>query len=514
MSADKSGSGDSMMMCCCASCGVAEAGDVKLKNCTACYLVKYCSVKCQKDHRPKHKRACKKRSELRDEILFKQPESTHLGDCPICCIPLPLDLGKSSMMSCCSKVICKGCNYANQRREVEGRLKQKHSSLSRQLRPQTTTTYCTQTSLLLAPSSLMMTLNCARCGKPDAPSKCSKCKTTNYCNRDCQSLDWKRHKKEDCIITHKNTKKKKKPSAVWKYSAPFKQHSYWLSLGYGIDYADVMKVVYDQFIEAVNGMRKNQYASDVYINYPLDSQTDYTIIFHDEALLPHWREVALALEINSEKLKSEKTEEDKKSRAYDALFGAMSLPADMMEDPSQLDRIYNDLYSDGDGEMGLRCQFVADKVELRKEVLDIIGPPLLLCPFDSIRLENNRFDREGILFAIDLLKQNKSMVSLHLTGNTIETDDDFNLLSEVISNHPSLKELDLTRCAGPNITSVSFNSIFLASKGLKTLHLRGNDIATDGSSIIADCLATNPPLQELFLVGNALNDDDAELIAE
>jgi len=114
------------MMCCCASCGVAEAGDVKLKNCTACYLVKYCSIKCQKDHRPKHKRACKNRAaELHDEILFKQPESTHLGDCPICCIPLPLDLGKSSMMSCCSKVICKGCSHANQKREFEERRDQK-----------------------------------------------------------------------------------------------------------------------------------------------------------------------------------------------------------------------------------------------------------------------------------------------------------------------------------------------------------------------------------------------------
>jgi len=123
------------MMCCCASCGVAEAGDVKLKNCNACYLVKYCSVKCQKDHRPKHKRACKKRAaELHDETLFKQPESSHLGDCPICCIPLPLDLEKSSMKGCCSKVICNGCNYANQRREAEGRLK--HSCpFCRQLAP-------------------------------------------------------------------------------------------------------------------------------------------------------------------------------------------------------------------------------------------------------------------------------------------------------------------------------------------------------------------------------------------
>ncbi|KAK1742274.1 hypothetical protein QTG54_006839 [Skeletonema marinoi] len=81
-------------------------------------------IKCQKDHRPKHKRACKKRAaELHDETLFKQPESSHLGDCPICCNSLPIDLEKSSMKGCCSKVICNGCNYANQRREVEGRLK-------------------------------------------------------------------------------------------------------------------------------------------------------------------------------------------------------------------------------------------------------------------------------------------------------------------------------------------------------------------------------------------------------
>jgi hypothetical protein len=39
--------------------------------------------------------ACKKRAaELRDEILFKQPENTHLGDCPICFLPLSLDLEK------------------------------------------------------------------------------------------------------------------------------------------------------------------------------------------------------------------------------------------------------------------------------------------------------------------------------------------------------------------------------------------------------------------------------------
>jgi hypothetical protein len=94
-----------------------------LMTCTACKSVRYCSVKCQREHRPKHKRACKKRAaELRDEILFRQPESNHHGDCPICCLPLPIDPKKSTIYSCCSKYICIGCNYANRMRMMEGRL--------------------------------------------------------------------------------------------------------------------------------------------------------------------------------------------------------------------------------------------------------------------------------------------------------------------------------------------------------------------------------------------------------
>jgi len=44
-------------MMCCAACGIAEVDDIKLKKCTACKL---CSVKCQKEHRPKHKKHVKK----------------------------------------------------------------------------------------------------------------------------------------------------------------------------------------------------------------------------------------------------------------------------------------------------------------------------------------------------------------------------------------------------------------------------------------------------------------------
>jgi tetratricopeptide (TPR) repeat protein len=109
---------------CCASCGVAAIDDVKLKKCDGgCDLVKYCSDKCQNNHRGQHDEECKERSaELREKDLFEQPDESHLGECPLCCLPMPLDQTKSRFMSCCSKSICNGCHYANQKREYKAGL--------------------------------------------------------------------------------------------------------------------------------------------------------------------------------------------------------------------------------------------------------------------------------------------------------------------------------------------------------------------------------------------------------
>ena len=108
---------------CCASCGITEIDDITLVECDDCDLVRYCSDVCREEHKSEHEEACKKRAaELRDGLLFKQPQSSHHGDCPICSLPLSLDIKKSSMFMCCNKVICKGCEYANWMRELEARL--------------------------------------------------------------------------------------------------------------------------------------------------------------------------------------------------------------------------------------------------------------------------------------------------------------------------------------------------------------------------------------------------------
>lgn len=61
----------------------------------------------------------KKCDEIRDKLLFTQPEMSHLGECPICCLPNPLDEEKSGTFTCCSKRICKGCSYAHEKSQLQ-----------------------------------------------------------------------------------------------------------------------------------------------------------------------------------------------------------------------------------------------------------------------------------------------------------------------------------------------------------------------------------------------------------
>ena len=101
---------------CCANCGAAEIDDVKLEECGGCQSVKYCGDKCREGHREEHNEECKNRAKtLHDRKLFEQRDETHLGECPLCFLPMPLHKRKSMYYSCCSEAICQGCIVANYR---------------------------------------------------------------------------------------------------------------------------------------------------------------------------------------------------------------------------------------------------------------------------------------------------------------------------------------------------------------------------------------------------------------
>jgi tetratricopeptide (TPR) repeat protein len=110
---------------CCANCGAAEVDDIKkLEECTDCDLVKYCSENCRENHRPEHVGECANRKALlHDRKLFTQPDETHLGECPLCFLPLPLDPENYAFHTCCSEIICKGCLYANYKSNLHDEMK-------------------------------------------------------------------------------------------------------------------------------------------------------------------------------------------------------------------------------------------------------------------------------------------------------------------------------------------------------------------------------------------------------
>jgi hypothetical protein len=98
----------------CANCGIAGVDNIRLEECDKCDLVKYCSTNCRDDHREEHHEDCKKRAAiLHDRRLFTQPDESHRGECPICFLPMPLQLEKSTFASCCGQWICNGCVYAH-----------------------------------------------------------------------------------------------------------------------------------------------------------------------------------------------------------------------------------------------------------------------------------------------------------------------------------------------------------------------------------------------------------------
>lgn len=101
----------------CVDCGIAE-GDDKIggMECDGCQSVRYCCDKCREEHREQHGEECKKRkAELHDRMLFTQPAGSHLGECPICFLPLPLDRTQSRMCTCCCKLMCNGCVHVHHR---------------------------------------------------------------------------------------------------------------------------------------------------------------------------------------------------------------------------------------------------------------------------------------------------------------------------------------------------------------------------------------------------------------
>ena len=76
-----------------ANCGVAEVDEVKLEEeeCS-CNLLRSCSDKRRGEQQEKDEEECQKQvAKIQADDLFRQPDGSHRGECPLCFLPMPLD---------------------------------------------------------------------------------------------------------------------------------------------------------------------------------------------------------------------------------------------------------------------------------------------------------------------------------------------------------------------------------------------------------------------------------------
>jgi len=66
---------------------------------------------------------------------MQQPDGTHLGECPLCFLSMPIDLGKSIFWTCCSETICNGCIHANYMSNINDKVKAKRCPFCREPAP-------------------------------------------------------------------------------------------------------------------------------------------------------------------------------------------------------------------------------------------------------------------------------------------------------------------------------------------------------------------------------------------
>ena len=124
-------------------------------------------------------------------------------------------------------------------------------------------------------------------------------------------------------------------------------------------------------------------------------------------------------------------------------------------------------------------------------------------------------DNEGMTInsIIEIMKSNDHLRKLTLGNNRIQLGHMEKICSAV--NEHSLVELDLRNCF-ENGLGYDMISSLLRSGGLaklERLDLESNRIASNGIALLADFLATNPPLKELDLMNNGLSGDCVDLLA-
>ncbi|EJK59041.1 hypothetical protein THAOC_20792 [Thalassiosira oceanica] len=268
----------------------------------------------------------------------------------------------------------------------------------------------------------------------------------------CDVLESRCGSLERCILVLKK-------DVSWTYSAPDIPRSHWLEQGHDEEYADNMEDILSSIKEDTKCVKK---MGEKYYCGCLDNDGQPAML-HDDALLPHFKELADAIQLSN----------------------------------------------------GIR-EVMIDNIELHPSALRI------LCQAMEGKVTNFnfcsvRFPGQDLVECFDIIaasiRRNYALKRLLWIDNQISSDEQADQLIESTIDNRSIKDLRLVHCFNQSgVNGCRALAALMNGRPFDCLDFRENGLS--GIENVATALATNPQLKALRIHVNELNDRDAELIAK
>ena len=253
---------------------------------------------------------------------------------------------------------------------------------------------------------------------------------------------------------------KREGNWTWTYSAPDVPRSHWIDQGHDEEYANRASSVVRSIKESAQGLR----SAGGDLVHVRGGDGTLSPILSDDALYPHWEQLADSIQLSERMTK-----------------------------------------------------LILWNVQLDKRTLQMIEASVRQKGITAFGLAGNSFHGgEGVQFAIDMLKSNRSVGALGWKRNSFQGNEDACKLIDAVLGHPAISDVSFVRTFNEGINSYTpVKRLFggIGTDSLLRVNLKGNGVKTNGDRCLPDFLSTNPPLKNLDLRSNQLTDDDALHIA-
>ncbi|EJK69811.1 hypothetical protein THAOC_08892 [Thalassiosira oceanica] len=246
----------------------------------------------------------------------------------------------------------------------------------------------------------------------------------------------------------------------WTYTAPSIPRRHWIEQGHDEEYADNMEGCLRRIKRDVERIRNGE---DIYFCSCLDYKGELTIL-HDDALLPHFKELADAIQLSN----------------------------------------------------GIR-EICIDNLDLRPSTLGILFPAME-GKVETVDMRHIRFPGPHAVECYEIIAssimRNHALKKLKWIGNRIPSDEQADLMIKSIIDNRSIRNVQLENYFNQSgVNGCRALATLMAGRRLFDL-LNFSDNGLSSIDDVAAALATNLQLKELWINDNELNDRDAELIAE